>query len=182
VKKETLPDTAAAAFRLAMLGRAVLGLGPHQEQRPVGTVEAVWLAWGEVLYWTAVSNLDSATRRARADRAWTLLFENSNAAISPLYWLDRRRRIAMLDAGEWFDIVEAWPPEIARLFESVAGNLDELDSAFSFPDHELTHFVIRGLARLPRSRARSLLEPLADRSDVGIAVVEALKELDKHSG
>ena len=97
-KKESFPDQAVAAFALATLGRAVLGIGPYEEPRPVGASEAAWLAWGEVLYWTTIANLDAEARRTRAAHAWTRLLENPTDAISPLYWLNKHQRFVSFDA------------------------------------------------------------------------------------
>jgi hypothetical protein len=171
-----LPSEAVAAFALATVGRSALGLEPRRAVGPVGTSEAVWLACGEILYWAVTPNLDVHARRDRCRQAWTYLIENVADAAGPICWLDRAARHGRAFGRELgSQLFAAWSTEIARLCENAVGRLDELRPTFSFPDSDVALFVVEQVARLPPARARMLLEPLADRADVGNAVILALK-------
>lgn len=180
--QETFPDEVVGAFRLATIGRAWLGLGPCpcRDGSALGTRAAIWFAWAEILYWTALPNVGADERGDGAKNAWAYILANATAAVSPLYFLDKQERFdaAVGRRGGWFDLRVAWPAMVQKLFKSVAGKLDELTPAFGYQLDDERRFVIDSWAKLPRPRARAALAPLADRADVGAYVVVALRALD----
>ncbi len=145
--------------------------------------DLVWSAWGAILYWTAVPNLSSDDRRAQTAPAWCVLRAHVEHAPGPLFELHQHERFMSWEGRTiWFGLVHNWPVEVCDLLECAVSRPDDLRTAFHHPGRaELLAFVIETFAALAGSRARMRLEPLADRPDVGKAVIVALHSFETRS-